>query len=318
MSIGQKIEEEYSRIREKNDEIRRARLSEVYRKIPRIVEIDAKISDLRAEMINLIFSKSGGNSVVQDKINQLLNERDLQLKASGFPADYTSAVYTCKICSDTGFILTKPCECYKAKKMKYLREFANLTEAMKNQTFDKFDFSYYEKGGKGDISPFDYAVSAFTQCKNFVENKEYKSGKNMILYGSTGLGKTFLCSCIATALTEDGIHVMYQTAYALSNQLENQKFRNVNNHEMTDMYYTVPVLIIDDLGTEFSSSFTSSAIFDILNSRLGNGKSTILSTNLSIDEIKEHYGARIQSRILGEYELLKLHGKDIRTKKLLD
>ena len=91
----------------------------------------------------------------------------------------------------------------------------------------------------------------------------------------------------------------------------------MDNSDITDLYYTVPVLIIDDLGTEFSSAFTASVIFDVLNSRLVNQRSTIISTNLSMDEIKEHYGARVQSRILGEYELLKLEGRDIRTKKFL-
>ena len=318
MSIGQKIEEEYSRIRDKNDEIRRNRLSEIYGILPRVAEIDAEISELRSGMIKSIFSKTENSENIHSKINILLDERELLLKTANFPGDYTSAVYTCKKCSDTGYIMTRPCECYRAKRLKYLREYANLTEAMKNHTFDKFNFSLYEKGGAGDISPFDYAVSAFTQCTNFVKNEEFKSGKNMILYGTTGLGKTFLCSCIANALTDAGVQVMYQTAYTMSNQMEEQKFRGIDNHEITDLYYTVPVLIIDDLGTEFSSSFTSSVIFDVLNNRLGNGKSTILSTNLSIDEIKDHYGARIQSRILGEYELLKLTGNDIRTKKLRD
>ena len=318
ISIGAKIDEEYSRIRDKNDEVRRRRLSEVYSKIPRVAEIDAEIAELRAGMIQSIFSKSGNDGGIEKRITHLLDERELRLKAGGFDADYTSAVYTCKKCSDTGYILTKPCECYKQKKMKFLMEYANLSEAMKEQTFEKFDFSLYDKGSADGISPFDYAVSAFTQCRNFVKNKEYKNGKNMILYGSTGLGKTYLCSCIASALAEDGVQVMYQTAYTLTSQMEEQKFRGVDNSDITDLYYTVPVLIIDDLGTEFSSSFTSTVIFDLLNTRLGNGKSTIISTNLSIDESKEHSGARVQSRILGEYELLKLYGRDIRTKKLLE
>ncbi len=317
ISVGQKIEDEYSRIREQNDEIRKKRVLEVYEKLPRVSEIDAELSELRSGMIKSIFSGSGSEDSIQKKLDMLLDEREICLKAAGFPSDYTSSVYTCKKCSDTGFVMTKPCECYSQKKMKYLLEYANLTEAMRQQTFDKFDFSLYDKGGSDVISPFDYAVSAYTHCKNFVEKKEYNSGKNMILYGGTGLGKTFLCSSIASALAKMGVFVLYQSAYSLSGKMEEQKFRGVDNSDITDLYYTVPVLIIDDLGTEFSSSFTSSVIFDVLNSRLANGRSTIISTNLSMDEIKEHYGARVQSRILGEYELLKLEGKDIRTKKFL-
>lgn len=316
ITIGQKIEEEYISIREQNEEIRKKRLNQVYSRLPEISQIDDELSNKRAEMIKSLFSKNEKAEDIERSITALLDKREQLLVANGFSADYTSAVYTCEKCSDTGFIMTTPCECYKQKKMKYLREYANITESMKSCTFDTFDFSLYDKGS--DISPFDYAVSAYTQCKNFVEKQEYKTGKNMILYGGTGLGKTFLCSCIASALIENGVTVIYTTAYTLTNQMEEQKFRGVDNSEITDMYYNVPILIIDDLGTEFFSSFTSSFIFDLLNSRLGNGRSTIISTNLSLDEIKEHYGPRIQSRILGEYELLKLTGKDIRTKRLLN
>ena len=318
MSIGQRIEDEYSRIREKNEEIRRERVSEVYGKLPRVSEIDSELLSLRTGMIRTIMAKGGDRQETENRIKALLDERDNLLLSAGFPADYTSAIFTCPKCSDTGFIMTTPCECYKQKKMELLREYANLTEAMKTCTFDKFDFALYDKIPSGDgISPYDNAVYAYNFCKNFVDKKEYKNGKNIILYGSTGLGKTFLCSCIASALTEGGDAVMYQTAFNLIGHMEEQKFRGADNFELTNMYYNVPVLIIDDLGTEFSTAFTSSVIFDLINYRLGNKKSTVISTNLSLDEIKEQYGPRVQSRILGEYELLKLSGSDIRTKKLL-
>ena len=313
-TIGQKIEEEYIRIRQQNDEIRKKRQSEIYSKIPRIREIDDKLFSARTSMIKSLFSKNYESA--EDEIISLLNEKEKLLTENGYPSDYTEPIYNCRECMDTGFIMTTPCTCYKQKKTEHLRDYANITESMKKCTFDSFDFSLYDKGS--GISPFDYAVSAYTQCKNFVEKQEYKTGKNMILYGGTGLGKTFLCGCIASALIENGVPAVYTTAYALTNQMEEQKFKGIDNSEITDIYYNMPVLIIDDLGTEFFSSFTSSFIFDLLNSRLGNEKSTVISTNLSMDEIKEHYGPRIQSRILGEYELLKLAGKDIRTKKLLN
>ena len=318
ISVGQRIEDEYSRIREQNEEIRRKRVAEVHGKIPRVAEIDAQLLELRTGMIRTIMERGADRAEIETRIKTLLEKRDFLLLSAGFPEDYTSAVFTCKKCSDTGFIMTTPCECYKQKKMEILREYANLTESMKSCTFDRFDFSLYEKIPDGGISPYDNAVYAYNYCRNFVDRGGYKEGKNIILYGSTGLGKTFLCSCIAASLTEAGVAVMYQTAYNLTSHMEEQKFRGADNFELTNLYYNVPVLIIDDLGTEFSSSFVSSVIFDLLNYRLGNKKSTVISTNLSLDEIKEQYGPRVQSRILGEYELLKLSGSDIRTKKLLD
>lgn len=318
VSIGQKIEEEYSAIRRKNEELRKARVAEVYAKIPRIADADKKLFELRGEMINAISDRRADVDAIKAEVDRVLTARGAYLQKNGYPEDYTYSVYTCPKCCDTGFIMATPCECYKSKKIKYLFEYSNLSEVMKQQTFERFSLDCYSKErGGGLMSPYENAGRVLSRCRNFAENDEYKEGKNLFIFGEPGLGKTFLCSCIANELIKKGVSVLYQTAYNIIAEMEEQKFRYADNAEKTNLYYNIPVLIVDDLGTEFSSSFTSSVIFDIINNRLVRNLSTIISTNFAIGDLEKNYGVRVQSRIVGEYELLKLWGEDIRMKKIL-
>lgn len=318
VSIGQKIEEEYSNIRRKNEEIRLARVDEVYAKIPKIADADKKLFELRNKMIKAFSDRSIDSDAVKAEVEMVLEARGVYLRKNGYPEDYTYSIYTCRKCCDTGFIMAAPCECYKSKKIKYLFEYSNLSDVMKKQTFDKFSLEYYSDiQGSEPMPPSVNAARVLSKCKNYAEKDEYKNGVNFLLFGNTGLGKTFLCSCMANELIKKGVSVLYQTAYNIISEMEEQKFRYADNSEKTGLFYNVPVLIIDDLGTEFSSSFTSSVIFDIINNRLIRNLSTVISTNLTIDEIEKNYGVRVQSRIVGEYELLKLYGEDIRMKKIL-
>lgn len=317
-SIGQKIEEEYSRIRQNNEMIRKRRVEEIYAKIPRIADADKKLYELRDKMIRAFSDRKIDVDSVKAEVDRVLDARGALLRQNGFPEDYTTAVYTCPNCCDTGFIMATPCECYKTKRIKYLFEYSNLSEVMKEQTFDKFRLDFYSNEPYGEfMSPLKNAGIILSKCKGFAEKDEYKQGKNLYLFGDSGLGKTFLCSCMANALIAKGVSVLYQTAYNIITEMEEQKFRYAENTEKTSLYYNVPVLIIDDLGTEFPSSFTSAVMFDIINNRLIRNLSTVISTNLRIDEIEKPYGVRVQSRIVGEYELLKLYGEDIRAKKIL-
>lgn len=318
VSVGQRIEEEYENIRRNNEELRKKRLAEVYSKIPKIEDADKKLFELRSRMIQALSDRSIDIDSVDAEANKVLQARKALLQKHGYPEDYTSTVYSCPKCGDTGFIMATPCECYKTKRIKYLFEYSNLSDVMKEQTFDKFRLDCYSDRECGEMmSPMKNAGRVLSKCKSFVEKEEYKNGKNIFLFGDTGLGKTFLCSCIANELINKGVSTLYQTSYNIISEMEEQKFRYADNTQKTNLYYNVPVLIIDDMGTEFSSSFTSAVMFDIINNRIIRNLSTIISTNLMIDELEKTYDVRIQSRIVGEFELLKLYGDDIRAKKVL-
>ena len=186
---------------------------------------------------------------------------------------------------------------------------------MQTQSFDSFSFDYYSKEPliSTGQSPYMYAKAIYNDCRNFVEKEEYKKGTNLFLYGDSGLGKTFLCSCIAQELLKREVPVLYQTAYRLFTILEDARFKKDETCEALEkQFYEIPVLMIDDLGTEFVTTYTSAVLFDLINTRVQNQKSTIISSNLSMALMKENYSDRVQSRIFGEYKLLKFYGTDIR------
>lgn len=314
-SIYRKIEAEYHQIRTGNQEERKRRIGLLYAKIPKLQELEEETYRTYARLTAQLFEEGKDGEESGRKIQQLQKEKKELMKQAGYPENYLDTIYTCPKCQDTGFIQATPCDCYREKKRKYLYEAANLTPVMQTQSFDSFSFDYYSKDpiSSDGRSAYDYAKAIFNDCRKFVEQEEYKKGTNLYLFGDPGLGKTFLCSCIAQELVKREVPVLYQTAYRLFTILEDARFKKDETCEaLAKQFYEIPVLMIDDLGTEFVTTYTSAVLFDLINARVQNQKSTIISSNMSMTLIKEQYSDRVQSRIFGEYKLLKFHGTDIR------
>lgn len=168
------------------------------------------------------------------------------------------------------------------------------------------------------ISPRKHMEGILDTCKNFVNNFE-KTDENLLFSGAPGLGKTFLSTCIAKELIKKGYSVIYETAYQTFSILEELKFKRTEDREKlkfkADKLYTCDLLILDDLGSEFSTQYTNAALFDILNSRLISGRKTVINTNLSVSEFEDRYSERVASRILGYFLVLRFIGNDIRLEK---
>lgn len=318
-SIHRQIEADYRDIREQNEQERKRRISLVYAKYPKIRELEEETYRMYSSMAANMFKEEGAAERDNQKIAELQHEKKRLLKQAGYGEGYLDTIYTCPDCQDTGYIKTRPCHCYRDKKRKYLYQAANLTPVMQKQSFRQFSLQYYSKEPLSEgASAYDYMENNLEICKDFADKKEYQQGKNLFLSGSPGLGKTFLCSCIAQALLEQEVSVLYQTAYRLFSVLEDARFKkDETSQALSDQFYDIPVLIIDDLGTEFVTSYTSAALFDLINSRVQNKKSTIISTNLGLAQIKEQYSDRVQSRIFGDYQILQFFGNDIRKQKIL-
>ena len=132
-------------------------------------------------------------------------------------------------------------------------------------------------------------------------------------------GKSFMSNCIAAELLKKGKTVIYQTAPVLLESVIDFKMNRQKNLD-SNFYQSIldcDLLIIDDLGTETTNSFVSSQLFLILNERNLRKKSTIISTNLALDDIKNIYSERIFSRLSSSYTMLRLTGDDIRIQKKL-
>jgi len=322
-NIYRQILREYEKDRDAAERVSQQRKNEIYQKIPRICDIDKEISEIGIKISRAILNKNVNKSELieqlKTKSENLINEKEELLKNNGFKRDYLQAVFKCELCQDTGYIENKQCKCFKQKLINKAYDMYNLKDVLEQENFDSFNINYYSEDNykDEDVSPRKNMEVNLSICLDFVNNfgKEFK---NLLLYGNSGLGKTFLCNCIARELLNDGKIVIYVTAFQLFNMIEKNRFAKEENYavnEILEMLEYVDLLIIDDLGTEFSTIVSNSELFNFINSRLIGKKPTIISTNLSPNELMNQYTYRTVSRFLGNYKILEFFGDDIRILK---
>lgn len=298
------------------------RRQHLYTRIPRLAEIEKELSGTMSQIIASALSRGTDPMpairVIRDSNLELQRERREILLAYGYEEDYLDEEPHCPLCRDSGYRGSAVCTCLQEY---YAREqIAELSQLlnMGGETFETFDFNWYSTDrGSFRRSPREAAERNFDICQDYAHQFSPRSG-NLLLFGAPGLGKTFLSACIARVVSENGHSVVYDTASHIFAQFESAKFRR--DYEDTsdadvERYLNCDLLIMDDLGTEMLTSFVQSAFYQIVNTRLATGKKTIINTNLTPDEIGARYGAAVQSRIEGEYELLLFVGEDIRKLK---
>lgn len=313
----------YERLRWQKTAELRNRKAEVYKKVPRIKEIEEAVSLTGIRIARLVlkqpenFFQLAGK--MQEEMTALRLEKQALLEANGFSEQYMEMEYVCQQCQDTGYVETQQCICMKQKLMDASYAQSNIRDIVKRENFDTFDIRFYSDvtDPNEGISPKENIQGILSICLRFAQGFE-KEFTNLLLYGGTGLGKTFLCNCMAKEILDQGKTVLYVTAGQLFKMIEEQRFGKLEEEEKED-YMTdilgVDLFIIDDLGTEFSTILSSSELFNIINTRMLNKKPVILSTNLAPSDFVNQYSDRIVSRLLGEYQTLKFFGEDIRVKK---
>ncbi len=236
------------------------------------------------------------------------------LKKAGLPEQYLETPYTCPTCADTGFVEGKLCDCHK----KLLRSLAyqqiNHRYPLDLCTFESFRLDYYpeEPDGRTGLSPRRRMAEIFEFCLHYAEDFGPHS-PSLFFCGATGLGKTHLSLAIAReAITKD-FAVIYGSTQNLLHDLEEEHFgRSTAGSDTQELLLTCDLLILDDLGAEFSTPFTVAALYHIINSRINAGLPVIISTNLTPGELEGKYTQRITSRIIGCYTSLLFCGRDIR------
>lgn len=318
------------------------RQQEVYRCVPALEALDQQqVSDAIQRIKASIAARSGAseknasasgsehraNAASVNDIPDYATQRKKLLTEAGFPEDYLDMQFQCPLCEDTGFVNGQRCKCFKAAFINLLYGDSALRNALKRENFDTFSYEYFSK----DITdPLTGLTSYETIQKAVATAREFIAGfglpdtetRNLLICGNTGVGKTFLTNCIAHELINAGHGIVYLSANELLAILEDYKFRRNDKEDSETIYerytsvYECDLLIIDDLGTELTNHFAITQLFELLNKRQLQHRSTIISTNLSMQHIKETYSERIFSRIASSYDYIRLFGEDIRLKKL--
>jgi DNA replication protein DnaC len=305
-----------------NKKASKERLDEVIQKIPHVKVINDTITDKSLDISKSIFnSPTDRESLLTTLKNELMalkKKRTELLIANKYTADYLDPIYTCALCKDSGYVGDHKCSCFKQAIIDVAYAQSNLQGILQVENFEHFNFDLYddEVNKAMGISPRENAKSVYAYCKKFTETFD-STFSNLILYGQAGLGKTYLCNCIAKALLDKSKTVVYVTAFQLFRLLETYRFHNneqIVTYDEIDDIYTCDLLIIDDLVSEIINQFTTSELFNGLNTRILSKKPTVISTNLEPSGWSVNYSNRIVSRIFGHYTPLKLIGNDIRLK----
>lgn len=308
----------YELIRDEEKTMLSDRKKEISEKIPYIYNIENQIGKLSIElslvMLKNIPDKDDKIKYFKNKITELRMRKTELLVSNGYPMNYLDLHYRCPKCKDTGFIGTDKCSCFKQKLVSLYYKNSDLSSLLKNNNFSNFDFRYFSTSriSSEPDSPRKNIEKVLSKSWNFI-NSFSENSENLLFYGTSGTGKTFLSHCIAKELLDKGYFVVYRTADDLIQNLKHIKFNE--DTQMEDLLLDCDLLIIDDLGSEQISVFSKTELFNLINKKLLSGKKMIVSTNYSLEEILKSYSERISSRLLGNFNLCKFYGDDIRIQK---
>ena len=292
------------------------RRCELHAALPEVARIDARLARTGLDLMGaaLMDKNSRERRMAELRAENLrLNaERDAILVAAGYPSDYSDVKYDCPLCSDSGYVGIRMCECMKRELTLAGFESSGIGRLIETQTFDNFSLDYY----RHDPDALALMTRNLEAARVFAENFDPATSRGIAMFGGTGLGKTHLSSAIARRVIERGFDVCYTSAVDMFADFETEQFGNrIPRGELTDKYFDCDLLIVDDLGTELTNQFTVSCLYNLLNARLNRRLPMILSTNLDQKTFMQTYSERITSRILGELESLLFRGRDIRLQK---
>ena len=307
--------------RSREEEYRRKKEAVMARQ-PRLREIDV---ELRSTMSRIIASalRRGTDprpavAVLQDQNLSLQEERKELLAQLGLSADFLEEKPACALCGDSGYRGEAVCRCLREYYAREQQQELSRMLDLGNQSFDSFSLDWYpEERTEVGMSPRENMEYTRDVCVDYAYGFNGRNG-NLLFTGAPGLGKTFLSASIARVVSEKGYSVVYDTSMHIFDRFEDQKFgRDEDGTVESDVerILNCDLLILDDLGTEMTTAFVQSALYQIINTRLMTKKSTIISTNLTVNEIRRRYLQQVASRLEGEYMILPFMGRDIRKLK---
>ena len=290
---------------------------------PRLSEIDRQLRGTMTELFAASLRRGEGGAPTVEEVRRknlaLQQERAELLARMDLAEDALDDKPACPLCGDTGWRGTEMCRCLRALcAQEQIRELSKLLDPGE-QSFDTFRMDYYSTSfwPEWGTSPRENMELVYEVCLNYAQKFGRFYFKNLFLSGAPGLGKTFLSACIARTVSENGHSVVYDTAGNVFAQFEARKFLRDSDdgreaRDETRRYLGCDLLILDDLGSELTTQFTQSALYELINGRLVGGKRTVISSNLSMEEAAVRYSPQIASRLEGEYHLLHFFGEDIR------
>ena len=303
------IQREYSRKQAAAKRAQQERIREAFEKAPGLKAADEAVADLYAGRAR---AKLEGDEAAAGRFAEQIREARLAkreaLARAGFPADYLDLKYECPLCGDTGYADGRKCVCRRQAESRLMLEESGIASVLARENFGTFTFDYFDRetvNPATGLTPYEQMQRNHAAALRFVERfgSEYR---NLLFAGQTGTGKTFLSNCIAAAVLEKGFSVRYFTAGGLFADLSRRW------EGLADALLESDLLVLDDLGTEYTNGYVNEKLFYLLNERDLRRRATILSTNLDLDGLTRTYTERISSRLIEKYDLHRFYNGNIR------
>ena len=318
-AVLQRAQARLAQARQQHDEETRSRIEAIYAQQPRLRQIDQTLRQTAARIMAVSFRRGEDPAAAMAELKKenlaLQQERDWLLESNDIDPDDLSPAPLCPRCGGTGYVGAVMCDCLRELcRQEQKKELSQLLGSGK-ESFEHFRLDLYpaEYDPKLGASPRKLMQYVYNNALHYARTFTPESG-SILMIGATGLGKTFLSACIARTVADRGYSVSYAPVAELLAAFEADKFRPQPDVSRTADYFSSDLLILDDLGTEMTTQFAVSALYQLLNSRLLENRPTIVSTNLPLGDIAPRYSAQIYSRLLGAYRLYKFYGDDIRFK----
>lgn len=297
----------------------RQHLAQAYAMVPRIREIDIQLRRTMAQAAQAAFLQGSDGQELMAEVrrqNLSLQQEREALARQYFEEGYLDDSPICSLCGGTGYVGSTMCECLRELCRQEQKKEVSILSGSKD-SFGQFRLDYYsdQYDPAIGVSPRTVMEKVFQTCRRYAMTFGPESG-NLLFSGGTGLGKTFLSACVARAVADRGYSVVYEPAAHLFGKLEQARFSpNEENRREAAKLSDCDLLIVDDLGTEMPSQFTTAALYTLLNDRILAGKPMVVSTNLNVEEISRRYSPQIASRLHGSFLRLTFVGQDIRVLK---
>ena len=308
--ISEIIKKEYEKIQDINRQQFANNRLKLYSDYPEIEKIDKEIRDLKnKKTIAALNSEQDLVNELNNKIETKISDREKLLNSLNIDISSIDVKYVCSDCKDTGFIDGKKCHCYIDKERKLLRTYSRLPSNFYEYTFDNLDVKCFDQklSVTDSMSYLDYMNRVLSDIGDKILNIN-NNPLFVLLYGTTGTGKTYLSSCIANKLIDKLKSVLYISASEYINSFFNKESEDLN----LDNY---DLVVLDDLGKETISDFSIVKIYDLINYRLNNNLSLVVSTGFSLNELGDIYGESVLSRLFNEFYIVRLIGEDLRRLK---
>lgn len=315
MTPYEKVSADFRDKRTKAAEAAMLRQRKAHAAIPALAAIDAELENTAGRIMAQISRGTDGLSErlhdIELRNRQLIAQRAVLLSQNGFPADFVDEQFECPLCKDSGYIGTRMCECFRKAICceRYLQ--SGLGRTLENMSFDTINPSYACGKAENGVTPRQKLEENMQVCRVFAANVAVKP-QYLLMYGGTGLGKTHMTAAVCRAAVDAGCSVIYDSIQAIIRAFWN------SIEEASEKYLTCDLLAIDDFGTEFINSHSMSVIYNILNTRMLDGKSMLINSNLDIKEFEKRYNKRINSRIFGSFAVIRFFGEDVRKLKAAD